>query len=342
MRFVIVTGMSGAGKSSVMNMLEDIGYFCVDNLPVPLIPKLARLAAPPHDMAHVEEGLPSHRMDKIALGVDIRTASAFEDVPHALKMMKKSGYEYELLFLDASDEVLVKRYKETRRTHPLAKQGRMDKGIAEEREKLAILKDHADYIIDTSQLLVRDLKAEIDKIFVKNETYQNLVISIVSFGFKYGIPMDCDLVFDVRFLPNPYYVPALKMQTGNEKEVYDFVMRSQEAGIFLDKLYDMVTFLFPNYVREGKNQLVIGIGCTGGRHRSVTLANALYRKLRDRGDIVSAGNIGISGGCSERERAGNVVFKESKGRIIPPPSGCQALPACRACSADQYVRADMY
>lgn len=284
MRFVIVTGMSGAGKSSVMNMLEDLGYFCVDNLPVPLIPKLARLAVlPEQEIAITQEQLPSNRMDKIALGVDIRTASAFEDVPHALEMMKKSGYRYELLFLDASDNVLIKRYKETRRAHPLAKQGRMDKGIAEEREKLHILKDHADYIIDTSQLLVRDLKAEIDKIFVKNEIYRNLVISIVSFGFKYGIPTDCDLVFDVRFLPNPYYISELKKQTGNDKDVYDFVMNSREAGIFLDKLDDMVTFLFPNYVREGKNQLVIGIGCTGGHHRSVTLANALYQRLRDRG-----------------------------------------------------------
>lgn len=288
MRFVIVTGMSGAGKSSVMNMLEDIGYFCVDNLPVPLIPKLARLAVPPTTIRQgigidAEEEIPSHRMDKIALGVDIRTASAFEDVPHTLEMMKESGYGYELLFLDASDEVLIKRYKETRRTHPLAKQGRMDKGIAEEREKLQILKDHADYIIDTSQLLVRDLKIEIEKIFVKNETYRNLVISILSFGFKNGIPIDCDLVFDVRFLPNPFYIPELRMKTGNDQEVYDFVMRSQEAGLFLDKLDDMVTFLFPNYVREGKHQLVIGIGCTGGHHRSVTIANALYQRLRDRG-----------------------------------------------------------
>lgn len=285
MRFVIVTGMSGAGKSSVMNMLEDIGYFCVDNLPVPLIPKLAQLAVLPRQgiitAAAAEEE--ASYMNEIALGVDIRTASAFEDVPQALEMMKKTGYQYELLFLDASDDVLIKRYKETRRTHPLAKQGRMDKGIAEEREKLQILKDHADYIIDTSKLLVRDLKAEIDKIFVKNETYSNLVISIVSFGFKYGIPTDCDLVFDVRFLPNPYYISELKMKTGNEKEVYDFVMQSKEAEIFLDKLDDMVTFLFPNYVREGKNQLVIGIGCTGGCHRSVTLANALYQRLRDRG-----------------------------------------------------------
>lgn len=290
MRFVIVTGMSGAGKSSVMNMLEDIGYFCVDNLPVPLIPKLARLAAAPSGNRPVEgeeakEGRNGSRhLDKIALGIDIRTASAFEDMPNTLEMMKKSGYEYELLFLDASDAVLIKRYKETRRTHPLAKQGRVDKGIMEERKKMNILRDHADYIIDTSQFLVRDLKAEIDKIFVKNEIYHNLVISIVSFGFKYGIPSDCDLVFDVRFLPNPFYIPGLKEKTGNDQEVYDYVMGCREAGIFLDKLDDMVTFLFPNYIREGKNQLVIGIGCTGGCHRSVTLANALYQRLRERGE----------------------------------------------------------
>lgn len=277
MRFVIVTGMSGAGKSSVMNMLEDIGYFCVDNLPVPLIPKLAVLAASPAEQR-------TDRLDKIALGVDIRTASAFEDIPAALAQMRKSGYEYELLFLDASDAVLIKRYKETRRTHPLAKQGRVDRGIAEERKKMYMLREHADYIIDTSQLLIRDLKAEIDKIFVKNEAYHNLVISIVSFGFKYGIPSDCDLVFDVRFLPNPFYIPELKQKTGDDREVYEYVMKSPEAGMFLDKLDDMVTFLFPNYVREGKNQLVIGIGCTGGCHRSVTLANALYQRLCDRGE----------------------------------------------------------
>jgi len=288
MRFIIVTGMSGAGKSSVMNMLEDIGYFCVDNLPLPLIPKLARLAvhAPAHSYPYTgepERNLPAENFDKIALGVDIRSASAFESIPQTLEHLKKSGYQYELLFLDASDQVLVKRYKETRRTHPLAKQGRIDAGIVEERRWMEPLREQADYIIDTSQLLVRDLKAEVDKIFVRNEAYQNLVVSIVSFGFKYGIPADCDLVFDVRFLPNPYYIAELKTKTGNDKEVYDFVMSSPEARIFLDKLDDMVTFLFPNYIKEGKNQLVIGIGCTGGCHRSVTLTNALYSRLSERG-----------------------------------------------------------
>lgn len=306
MKFIIVTGMSGAGKSSVMNMLEDIGYFCVDNLPVPLILKLAGLAA---DSSKEDDKLPSlhlqslmasevsmpekvpadsvkkvssQKMDKIALGIDIRTSSAFQDLPTILQKMKQAGYKYKILFLDASDQVLMKRYKETRRTHPLAKQGRIDKGIIEERKEMRLLREQADYIIDTSQLLVRDLKGEIDKIFVKKETYHNLIITLVSFGFKYGIPTDCDLVFDVRFLPNPYYIPELKKKTGNDKEVYDYVMSHKEAGIFLDKLDDMVTFLFPNYIREGKNQLVIGIGCTGGCHRSVTLANALYQRLCDR------------------------------------------------------------
>jgi len=284
MKMIIVTGMSGAGKSSVMNMLEDIGYFCVDNLPLPLIPKLALLAARP--TADPEHGPAGEHLefDHIALGVDIRSASAFESIPDTLGHLKQYGYEYEILFLDASDQVLVKRFKETRRTHPLSKQGRVDAGIAEERRRMEPLKEQADYIIDTSKLLVRDLKEEIDKIFIRNETWKNLVVSIVSFGFKYGIPTDCDLVFDVRFLPNPFYVPELKQKTGNDREVYDFVMSSPEAGIFLDKLDDMVAFLLPNYIKEGKNQLVIGIGCTGGRHRSVTLANALYGRLCSRGE----------------------------------------------------------
>jgi UPF0042 nucleotide-binding protein len=283
MRFVIVTGMSGAGKSSVMNMLEDSGYFCVDNLPVPLILKLARLV---HKQSSSHEEGEYGSLDKVALGLDIRSAAAFEGISDILERLKQSGYEYEILFLDAADQVLVKRYKETRRTHPLAKQGRVDKGIIQERKKMKVLREHADYIIDTSKLLIRDLKVEIDKIFVKNETYHNLVINIVSFGFKYGIPTDCDLVFDVRFLPNPFYIPELKKKTGNDKEVYDYVLSSQEAEIFLDKLDDMVTFLFPNYIREGKNQIVIGIGCTGGCHRSVTCANALYDRLNARGEYL--------------------------------------------------------
>lgn len=268
MRFVIVTGMSGAGKSSALRMLEDSGYFCVDNLPILLIPKLAQLT--------FEE---TEHIDKVALGIDIRGGQAFGELEKILDDLKGNIYKQEILFLDSSTNVLVKRYKETRRAHPLAGTGRIDKGIELEREKLEFLKKKADYIIDTSQLLIRELKIEIDKIFVKNEKYSNFFITIVSFGFKYGIPTDCDLVFDVRFLPNPYYIPNMRMKTGNDKEVYEYVMNSEVASIFLDKVEDMLKFLIPNYIIEGKNQLVIGIGCTGGKHRSVTLSNVINKRL---------------------------------------------------------------
>ena len=268
MRFVIVTGMSGAGKSSTLKMLEDAGYFCVDNLPVPLISKFAQLIF--HEHAEY---------DRIAVGVDIRSGQGLAELEPFLWQMKEKHQPYEILYLDSSDEVLVKRYKETRRAHPLAGTGRVESGIALEREKTAFLKQQADYILDTSQLLVRELKAQIDKIFVENEGFRNFMITVLSFGFKYGIPADADLVFDVRFLANPYYVPELKHKTGNEKEVQEFVMQTEAAGQFLNKLEDMLTFLIPNYISEGKNQLVIGIGCTGGKHRSVTLANAITKRL---------------------------------------------------------------
>ncbi|MDF2588342.1 MAG: nucleotide-binding protein [Anaerocolumna sp.] len=269
MRLVIVTGMSGAGKSSALKMLEDAGYFCVDNLPIQLIYKLVQLTA---------NG--TENFDKVALGVDIRSGQALEELDEVLEQMKSDGFSYEILFLDSSTEVLVKRYKETRRNHPLSGSGRVEQGIELEREKLGFIKKNADVIIDTSRLLIRELKAQIDKIYVNNEKYNNFYITVLSFGFKYGIPMDSDLVFDVRFLPNPFYDPILKPQTGNDTPVRDFVMNSKEAGIFLDKLEDMLTFLIPNYIVEGKNQLVISIGCTGGKHRSVTLANELTYRLK--------------------------------------------------------------
>ena len=248
MRFVIITGMSGAGKSTALKMLEDMGYFCVDNLPIALLGKFAELA-----------GAPGGEINKVALGVDIRSGQALGELETELEKLAIKGLSYEILFLDASDSVLVKRYKETRRSHPLAKGGRVDKGIQEEREKLAFLKKHADYILDTSQLLTRELNQELDKIFMQNQ--------------------DCDLVFDVRFLPNPFYVDDLKQKTGNDKEVQDYVMGFEVSHVFLNKLTDMLEFLIPNYVLEGKNQLVIGVGCTGGKHRSVTLANRLYEAL---------------------------------------------------------------
>jgi UPF0042 nucleotide-binding protein len=269
MRLVIVTGMSGAGKSSVLKMLEDAGYFCVDNLPIQLIYKLVQLTF---------QG--TEKFDKVALGVDIRSGQAFEELDEVLDQMKLDGYQYEILFLDASADVLVKRYKETRRTHPLSGIGRVEQGIEMERMKLDFLKKKADVIIDTSQLLIRELKAQIDKIYVQDKKYNNFFITILSFGFKYGIPMDSDLVFDVRFLPNPYYIPKLKNLTGNESQVKEYVMESKMAKSFLDKLEDMITFLIPNYIDEGKNQLVISIGCTGGKHRSVTLANELMKRLQ--------------------------------------------------------------
>ena len=269
MRFVMVTGMSGAGKSSVLKMLEDMGYFCVDNLPIQLIPKFSQLTA---------ESVST--IDKVALGVDIRSGQNLEQLGDILINFEENNLPYEILFLDASTEVLVKRYKETRRTHPLAREGRVDKGIELERERLKFLKKRANYIIDTSMLLIRELKAEIDKIFLEDGEYQNFIVTVLSFGFKYGIPSDSDLVFDVRFLPNPYYIPELKPQTGNDQPVYDYVMQAPQAVEFLEKLEDMLTFLIPNYIIEGKNQLVISIGCTGGKHRSVTLANAITKQLK--------------------------------------------------------------
>ena len=273
MRFVIVTGMSGAGKSTVLKMLEDAGYFCVDNLPVPLLPKFAELVS----------GQEDGTMTKAALGIDIRSGEGLVTVNKVLDNISDFSSHYEILFLDCNDSVLIKRYKETRRQHPLSMGGRVEDGIRNERKKMKFLKDRADYIIDTSQMLVRDLKGEVDKIFVKDEPYQNFFMTVLSFGFKYGIPVDADLVFYVRFLPNPYYVENLRKKTGNEKEVQDYVMNCEEAGEFLNKIEDLLVFLVPLYIKEGKNQLVIGVGCTGGKHRSVTVANGIYERLKGLG-----------------------------------------------------------
>lgn len=268
MRFVIVSGMSGAGKSTALKNLEDFGYFCVDNLPVELIPKFAEIA---YDS--------DTEVNNVAIGVDIRSGDRIKRLSGYLDELHAQGYPFEVLFLDAKDEVIIKRYKETRRSHPLARSGRVEGGIIKERQKISFLRDIASYIIDTSNLLTREFRSELEKIFVENQEYNNFITTIVSFGFKYGIPRDADLVFDVRFLPNPYYVQELKAMTGNEKAVQDFVMNAPEAGVFLEKLRDMIQFLIPNYIKEGKNQLVIAIGCTGGKHRSVTLANGLHRVL---------------------------------------------------------------
>lgn len=268
MRFVILTGMSGAGKSTALKMMEDMGYFCVDNLPISLIEKFEELS-----------GSENGELEKVALGVDIRSGQSISQLGGILDGLRARGRQFEILFLDSDDGVLVKRYKETRRNHPLAVGERVDKGIEKERAAVQFLKQQADFILDTSRLLTRELKAELEKIFVQNQDYQNLFVTILSFGFKYGIPEDSDLVFDVRFLPNPYYVEGLRVKTGNDKEIQEFVMQYPEANTFLDKLQDMIEFLLPNYIAEGKSQLIISVGCTGGKHRSVTLANGLYGRL---------------------------------------------------------------
>ena len=269
MRFIIVTGMSGAGRSTALKILEDMGYYCADNLPISLLPMFAQLMNDNTDIT------------KAAVGIDIRNGKELDNMDGQLEGMKAAGYEYEILFMDASDKTLIKRYKETRRQHPMAVDGRVETGLKEERSRLEFLKKEANYIMDTSQLLVRELVQNMDEIFQQNREFKNMVVTVLSFGFKNGIPSDADLVFDVRFLPNPYYVDELKAKTGNDKEVQEFVMNCTQAGTFLDKLSDMVQFLIPNYVIEGKNQLVVAIGCTGGKHRSVTIANKLYEILKE-------------------------------------------------------------
>ena len=267
MKLVIVTGKSGAGITVALKMLEDIGFYCVDNLPISLVDKFVQLVSGGTDIK------------KTALGLDIRSGEELENLDEILENWRGSDVDVQVLFLDANDAVLIKRYKETRRVHPLAGAGRLEKGIEKEREKLVFLKNEADYIIDTSMLLTRELRKELEKIFLQDARYKNMYVTVLSFGFKYGIPEDADLVFDVRFLPNPYYDEHLRPLTGQVQAVRDYVMRGTTAEIFLKKLYDMIDFLLPNYINEGKNQLVIAVGCTGGKHRSVTIARALYEHL---------------------------------------------------------------
>ena len=268
MRLVIVTGISGAGKVTALKIFEDNGYYCVDNLPIDLIESFA-------DILFGQ----TNEKNKVAIGVDIRSGKNLEKMSEVLKNMKAKEQNYEILFLDCNNNTLIKRFKETRRSHPMGDRDSVENEINEERAKLEFLREQADYIIDTSNLLVKELRGEIEKIFVLNRDYRNLFVTIMSFGFKHGVPADCDLVFDVRFLPNPYYVPELKHKTGNQKEVQDYVLNSPVSHEFLNKLVDMIKFLIPNYIEEGKDQLVIGIGCTGGHHRSVTIANELYNQL---------------------------------------------------------------
>lgn len=276
MRFIIVTGMSGAGKSTVLKFLEDIGFFCVDNLPPSLIPKFIELC-----------DNPTSDIENVALGIDIRGGKKFSDLFTFLQEASAEKNKFEILFLDCKDEKLLKRYKESRRNHPLSIKGeRLISGINKERQLLSGIRGKADYIIDTTNLLTRQLRTQLSEIFLEGKGFDSLMITVLSFGFKYGIPSDADLVFDVRFIPNPFYIDELRKLTGNDVAVRDYVMKWEESQTFKEKLNDMVSFLIPHYKKEGKTQLVIAIGCTGGHHRSVTLANELYSDLKKSGHSV--------------------------------------------------------
>ncbi len=267
-RFVIITGLSGAGKTQAVRSLEDMGYFCVDNLPPTLIPKFAELVRESGGFRH------------IALVVDIRGGDFFDSAIEALEELERSGFAYQILFLEASDEVLVARFKETRRRHPLAPQGRVEAGLAEERRRLEWLRGKAHHIVDTTNLSPQELRRRIAELFSGEAPVGRMIVNLVSFGFKYGVPRDADLVLDVRFLPNPHYVPSLKPLTGNDRAVREYVLKWPVTRKFLAKAWSLVGFLLPQYVNEGKPQLTIAVGCTGGQHRSVVVANQLAERVR--------------------------------------------------------------
>ena len=272
MEILIVTGMSGAGKSKVVDALEDLGYFCVDNLPPKLLPTFSQLL----DNA-------SETYSKVAIVIDIRSGVHFEEIHEQLSSLLEQGYTCKLFFIDANDETLVRRYKETRRSHPMLNEngGSLSKSIAQERMVLSKLLSNSDYYLDTTNLAVADCKRRVAELLLENQDFA-LRINCMSFGFKYGIPTDCDLVFDVRCLPNPFYIPELKYHTGLEEPVSDYVLKFDEAKELLKKLYDMVDFLLPLYIKEGKSQLTIAFGCTGGRHRSVCFAHEMSEHLKNK------------------------------------------------------------
>ncbi len=268
MKTVIITGMSGAGKTSAVHMLEDIGYYCVDNIPPVLISSFIALC----------ENSNFH-LKKIALVVDARSGDLVKNLTEEIDKFKSRGNECIILFLDADDETLIKRYKETRRKHPQSS-GRIEDGINFERNLFSEVKKRADIVLDTSTLLTRELKEKLFSYFCSDDRkYENLTVNVVSFGFKNGIPLDCDLIFDVRFMPNPFYDEHLRKLTGKVKEVADYALSCESSQEFLKKLSDMLAFLLPLYEAEGKDSLVIGIGCTGGKHRSVAVAEYLKTTL---------------------------------------------------------------
>jgi UPF0042 nucleotide-binding protein len=272
MRFVIITGLSGSGKSHTLRAFEDWGFFCVDNLPPKLVPTFAELCA-----------RSDNNIENVAVGVDIRGGVFFDDFEQVLEDMKARKFKFDVLFLEAKDQVLVTRYKESRRKHPLAVDSRISVALVMEREKLKKIRDMANHIIDTSKLSVKELKEELSKIYVQDMPTSGMLINVVSFGFKYGIPMDADIIMDVRFLPNPYYDEHLRALTGNDKAVQDFVLAFPQTETFLEKWMDLLTYTIPYYEEEGKSQLVVAIGCTGGQHRSVTMANHIQQRLQTHG-----------------------------------------------------------
>ncbi|MCQ2560546.1 MAG: RNase adapter RapZ [Clostridia bacterium] len=270
MEVIIVTGLSGAGKSQAMNCIEDLGYYCVDNMPPKLINEFITLAEN------------NSEIDKAAFVVDIRQGSFFKDLNNCLEELKANGREYRIMFLEASDRVLIRRYKETRRSHPLSKDS-ITAGIKEERERLETVRDQASYIIDTSAYKTADLNEEIKQLLSSGEREDSFTITVMSFGFKHGIPVDADWVLDARFIPNPYYIPSLKKLTGNNKKIREFVMRHQIARDFTGRVVGLALDLIPGYIQEGKYNLVLAIGCTGGHHRSVAIANELYERFTELG-----------------------------------------------------------
>ena len=273
MDFIIVSGLSGAGKSKTVSFLEDIGYYCVDNLPAALIPRFAELC-----MAG------TGRYDRVAVVTDIRGGQTFDGLFAALEELHTMNCEYKILFVEASNEAIIKRYKETRRSHPLSRSGRsLDELVSQERSVLEPVRKLAEYIIDTTALSTAKLRGEVLRLFSAEDVGTSMSVSVISFGFKYGIPIEADLVFDVRFLPNPYYLAELRSQTGLDEGVRNFVFGYQQTLDFMNKLEDLITFLLPHYVEEGKTALVIAVGCTGGQHRSVAITRALAEFIRQKG-----------------------------------------------------------
>jgi len=275
MKLVIVTGVSGAGKSQAIKILEDVGFFCIDNLPPALILKFLEVCK-----------MSEEKIEKVAIVMDMRSGKMLDNSSSILSNIEEQGYNYEILFLEASDSVLTKRYKLTRRKHPLAMNERIAEGIKKEREKLEPLRKRANYIVDTTNLSVKSLRDELLNIFEYGGHFEGLFIQIMSFGFKHGVPDDVDLVFDMRVLPNPYNVESLRELTGRNEKIKDYVMKFSESEILLKKITDYLEFVIPIYIKEGRTQLIIGIGCTGGKHRSVVMTEELAKRLNDNGHKV--------------------------------------------------------